>query len=90
MLPHEILMRLGRGEVVPGFDLKDEKGKPRTLTIEQRVDCLKASAAFYAPKLLAAAVKQMPGDWNPYAEILGMVQDKSRGLPAEVRKRLAA
>ena len=82
MLPHEILMRLGRGEKVAGFDLgKDEKGKKKALTFEQRIDCLKASARFYAPTLLGAVVKTNPGEANPWAEILSLVDGKSRGLP---------
>lgn len=88
MLPHEILMRLGRGEKVAGFDLgKDEKGKPKKLSVETRLDCLKASASFYAPKLLGAVVKTAGGEQNPWAEILSLVGGKSRGLPAEASKR---
>jgi hypothetical protein len=86
MLPHEILMRLGRGEVVSGFEAPAEGKKRKSrvmkspLSLEQRLDCLKASAAFYAPKLMAAAIKQMPTDWNPYVELLESVRP-SRGLP---------
>lgn len=87
MLPHEILMRLGRGEVVSGFEAPAVEGNKRKsrlirspLSLEQRLDCLKAAAAFYAPKLMAAAVKQMPADWNPYAELVQSVKP-SRGLP---------
>lgn len=74
MLPHEILMRLGRGEKVQGFD--------GDLSKQERIDCLKASAPFYAPKLLGAVVKT-PGDGNPWTEIMQLVGGKSRGLPAE-------
>lgn len=81
MLPHEILARLGRGEQVQGFDIKDEKGKAKTLNIETRIDCLKASARFYAPTLLGAVVKTNPNEANPWAEILSLVDGKSRGLP---------
>lgn len=93
MLPHEILARLGRGEVVPGFEefvsaLKGEKKKAEKdaakagrLTLEQRIDCLKASAPFYAPKLLGAVVKTNPNEANPFAELLALVDGKSRGLP---------
>lgn len=97
MLPHEILMRLGRGEQVPGFSAKAPEGEaksgkkakaaPLVLTLEQRIDCLKASAAFYAPKLLGAVVKAAGGEQNPWAEILSLVGGKSRGLPAEASKR---
>lgn len=84
MLPHEILMRLGRGEKVQGFDLK------KNLSVEQRIDCLKASAQFYAAKLLGAVVKTpRPGEGNPWTELMSLVQGKSRGLPAETSKRAA-
>lgn len=82
MLPHEILARLGRGEQVPGFDLgKDEKGKAKSLGVETRIDCLKAAAGFYAPKLLGAVVKTNPNEANPWTELLSLVDGRSRGLP---------
>lgn len=74
-LAHEILLALGRGEKVPGF-----KKQPDNV----RIDCLKAAAPFYAPKLMAAAVKMNPGDWNPYHELMESVKS-SRGLPAKPR-----
>jgi hypothetical protein len=77
-LPHQILFDLGRGEQVKGF------GKLRR---GERIDCLKASAQFYAPKMLGAVVRTNPDEQNPWAQILGLVQDKSRGLPAEASKR---
>lgn len=80
-LPHQILFDLARGVQVKGF------GKLRR---EQRIDCLKASAQFYAPKMLGAVVKTNPNEENPWAQILGLVQDKSRGLPAEASKRARA
>ena len=73
MLPHEILCRLGRGEKVAGFK--------KNLNDDKRIDCLKASAPFYAPKLLGAVVKTNPNEANPWAELLNLVDGKSRGLP---------
>lgn len=80
MLPHQILFELGKGTKVPGFE--------EILDQADRVDCLKAAAPFYAPKLLGAVVRTPgPNEENPWTQILNMVADKSRGLPAEASKR---
>jgi hypothetical protein len=81
LLPHQILFELGKGAKVPGFE-------KAALGVNERVDCLKACAPFYAPKLLAAVVKTPgPNEQNPWAQILDLVQGTSRGLPAEASKR---
>jgi hypothetical protein len=53
-----------------------------------RIDCLKASAQFYAPKLLGAVVKTPGRTSKPVgADPRAWSKDKSRGLPAEASKR---
>lgn len=79
LLPHQILFELGKGVKVPGF--------AKALGEGERVECLKAAAPFYAPKLLGAVVKFNPNDQNPWAQLMALVEGKSRGLPAEARKR---
>jgi hypothetical protein len=80
LLPHQILFELGKGSKVLGFK------KP--LAELERVDCLKACAPYYAPKLIGAVVKTPgPNEQNPWAQILSLVQGESRGLPAEASKR---
>lgn len=73
LLPHQILLALGRGEPVQGFEGVQ-------LAPEDRIECLKAAAPYFAPRLVAAAVKQMPQDYDPYAELVSSVKP-SRGLP---------
>lgn len=72
LLPHEIMLRLVRGEAVAGY------GKA---TKKERLHMLPQVAPFYAPRLMAAALKVNPGDANPYVELMESVRP-SRGLPA--------
>src|SRR5882762_5039841 len=73
LLPHQILLELARGNNVLG-------GPP--LTRAERLDAAKAVAPYYAPKLIAVAVKANTAD-NPYEELLRFADGKSRGLPSE-------
>ena len=76
-LPHELLLATARGEATPGLP------KP---TEEQIMDARKASAQFYAPKLMAVAAKvNTPGD--PWEELLQFAKGKSRGLPSGNTRR---
>ena len=72
LLPHEILLELARGNNVLG-------GAP--LTRAERRDAAKAAAPYYAPKLIAVAVKATNSE-NPYEELLRLADGKSRGLPS--------
>ncbi len=77
-LPHEILLAVARGGGLPG-----RKQRP---TFEQQLDAAKAAASYYAPKLLGAVIKAPGGEGNPWAEIMGMVSGKSRGLPGAAKR----
>ena len=76
MLPHEMLLAIaqGRAQEVLGCEV----------TAEERIDCAKAAAPFYAPRLLAMAVKQTTTD-NPFEEMLRLVDGGSRGLPGSYK-----
>jgi len=76
LLPHEAMLAIsqGRAKEVLGHEV----------SAQMRVDCMKAAAQFYAPKLLAMAVKQTTVD-NPFEELLRLVDGGSRGLPAQAR-----
>lgn len=54
-LPHEFLWRISRGEPIEGwyFDQKKKKHCRTTLhpTLDQRIDCAKAAAPYFAPRL---------------------------------------
>src|SRR5258708_657391 len=61
LLPHEILLAICQGRA------KEVLG--RHATVEERIDAAKAAAPFYAPKLIAVAVKAIDNA-NPYEELL--------------------
>lgn len=72
-LPHEFLLSVSRGEKIGGV----------TPTFEQRVDAAKAAAPYYAPRLLAMAVKHQVTN-NPFVELLALIDGSSRGrLPKD-------
>lgn len=74
LLPHEALLAIsqGRSKEVLGFDV----------SAELRIRCMEQAAPFYAPKLLAMAVKATTSD-NPFEELLRLVDGQTRGLPSQ-------
>jgi hypothetical protein len=75
LLPHELLLAISQGKRLPGL------GSPNR---RDRIDAAKAAAPYYAPRLMAMAVKQTTSD-NPFEELLRLVDGGSRGLPAQAR-----
>ena len=59
-MPHEFLLRVARGEVIPYKVLDQDTGEVRTEytvpNFEQRVDAAKAAAPYYAPKISTVEV----------------------------------
>jgi hypothetical protein len=73
LTPAQLLRDMGNGLPTPGIP------KP---TPEQIFEARKAAAPYYDPRLAAVVAKvNQPGD--PWAEILSLVEGKSRGLPSE-------
>jgi hypothetical protein len=60
--------------------------KDSNVPLDLRADAAKACLRFEKPALSAVAAQVKDGH-NPYEEILALVSDKSRGLPADVSSR---
>jgi hypothetical protein len=73
LTPAQLLFRMSLGMATPGIP------KP---TREEIIDARKAAAPFFDPRLAAVVAKvNQPGD--PWAEILNLIDGRSRGLPSK-------